>query len=114
MGKVCPESAQKREKVKKITIWKNLKMHESVREKSYEFSNSRKMLRGWFCEFVVCSNYFSEKILNCLACKTIPIYWGHESVKQYFDTSNWLFFNDLEDGYEKIKFASTSAFESSV
>ena len=52
-------------------------------------------------------HYFSEKILNCLACKTIPIYWGHESIKQYFDTSNWLFFNDLEDGYEKIKFASS-------
>ena len=52
-------------------------------------------------------HYFTEKILNCLACKTIPIYWGHESVKQYFDTSNWLFFNHLEDGYEKIKFASS-------
>ena len=52
-------------------------------------------------------HYFTEKILNCLACKTIPIYWGHGSVKQYFDTSNWLFFNDLEDGYEKIKLASS-------
>ena len=52
-------------------------------------------------------HYFTEKILNCLACKTIPIYWGHESVKQYFDTSNWLFFNDWEDGYEQIKFASS-------
>jgi len=52
-------------------------------------------------------HYFTEKILNCLACKTIPIYWGHGSIKQYFDTSNWLFFNDLEDGYEKIKFASS-------
>ena len=52
-------------------------------------------------------HYFTEKISNCLACKTIPIYWGHESVKQYFDTSNWLFFNDLEDGYEKIKLASS-------
>ena len=52
-------------------------------------------------------HYFTEKISNCLACKTIPIYWGHQSVKQYFDTSNWLFFNDLEEGYEKIKFASS-------
>jgi hypothetical protein len=52
-------------------------------------------------------HYFTEKILNCLACKTIPIYWGHESIKQYFDTSNWLFFNNLEDGYEKIKLASS-------
>ncbi len=52
-------------------------------------------------------HYFSEKILNCLACKTIPIYWGHDSIRQYFDTSNWLFFNDVEDGYEKIKFASS-------
>ena len=32
---------------------------------------------------------------------------GDESVKQYFDNSNWLFFNDLEDGYEKINFASS-------
>lgn len=53
------------------------------------------------------THLFTEKILNCLACKTIPIYWGHETIKQYFDTSNWLFFNDLEDGYEKIKFASS-------
>ena len=52
-------------------------------------------------------HYFSEKILNCLACKTIPIYWGHHSIREYFDTSNWLFFNDVEDGYEKIKFASS-------
>ena len=52
-------------------------------------------------------SYFTEKISNCLACKTIPIYWGHQSIKQYFDTSNWLFFHDLEDGYEKIKFASS-------
>ena len=52
-------------------------------------------------------HYFTEKITNCLACKTIPIYWGHESVKQYFDTSNWLFFNGLQDGYEKIKFAAS-------
>ena len=53
------------------------------------------------------AHYFTEKLLNCLACKTIPIYWGHESVKQYFDTSNWLFFSDLQDGYEKINFASS-------
>ena len=51
--------------------------------------------------------YFTEKISNCLACKTIPIYWGHESGKQYFDTSYWFFFNALEDGSEKIKFASS-------
>ena len=52
-------------------------------------------------------HFFTEKIVKCLACKTVPIYWGHETIKQYFDTSNWLFFNDLEDGYEKIKFASS-------
>jgi hypothetical protein len=29
--------------------------------------------------------YFSEKLIDCLACKTIPIYWGDPHVDQSFD-----------------------------
>ena len=30
-------------------------------------------------------NYFTEKILDCFATGTIPIYWGCENIGEYFD-----------------------------
>jgi hypothetical protein len=29
--------------------------------------------------------YFTEKLLDCLICKTIPIYWGANKISKYFD-----------------------------
>lgn len=29
--------------------------------------------------------YFTEKITDCLICKTIPIYWGANKISNYFD-----------------------------
>jgi hypothetical protein len=43
------------------------------------------------------TNYFTEKLLDCLITKTIPIYWGCPNIHEYFDTSGWIFFTDLED-----------------
>jgi hypothetical protein len=42
-------------------------------------------------------NYFTEKLLDCLITKTIPIYWGCPNISEYFDTSEWIFFTDIED-----------------
>ena len=47
-------------------------------------------------------NYFTEKLLDCLICKTIPIYWGCPNISEYFDTSEWIFFTDLEDLKTKL------------
>lgn len=35
-------------------------------------------------------NYFTEKLVDCLITKTIPIYWGCPNVSEYFDTSYWI------------------------
>jgi len=48
--------------------------------------------------------YFSEKIIDCFACKTIPIYWG-SNVEPFFDTSGIITFNtmeELENIYSKL------------
>jgi hypothetical protein len=36
------------------------------------------------------SNYFTEKLIDCLLMKTIPIYYGCTNVADYFDTAGWI------------------------
>lgn len=43
-------------------------------------------------------NYFSEKLIDCLASKTIPIYRGCPNIEEYFPKSNALItFDTLDD-----------------
>lgn len=35
-------------------------------------------------------NYFTEKLVDCLISKTIPIYYGCPNIGSYFDTSGWI------------------------
>ena len=48
------------------------------------------------------TNYFTEKLLDCLLKKTIPIYWGCPNIGDYFDTSGWILFNNFEELKDKI------------
>lgn len=43
------------------------------------------------------SRYFTDKILDCLACGTIPIYWGSPRIGEFFDSKGIILFNTLED-----------------
>ena len=36
------------------------------------------------------TNYFTEKIMDCLLTKTIPIYWGCPNIAEFFDTTGWI------------------------
>jgi hypothetical protein len=36
------------------------------------------------------TNYFSEKLVDCLITKTIPIYWGCPNISDFFDSSYWI------------------------
>lgn len=42
-------------------------------------------------------NYFSEKLIDCLLCGTIPIYWGAPDISEYFDTRGMIVFNNLDE-----------------
>ena len=47
-------------------------------------------------------NYFTEKLIDCLITKTIPIYWGCPNISEYFDTTGWIIFNDIDDLKHKL------------
>lgn len=36
------------------------------------------------------NNYFTEKLLDCLLTKTIPIYYGCPNISNWFDTRGWI------------------------
>jgi len=35
-------------------------------------------------------NYFTEKLIDCLVTKTIPIYYGCPNIHEYFNTEGWI------------------------
>jgi len=41
--------------------------------------------------------YFSEKLIDCIATGTIPIYWGCPSIGDFFNKDGILSFDTLED-----------------
>jgi hypothetical protein len=36
------------------------------------------------------NNYFTEKLMDCLLTKTIPIYYGCPNISKWFDTTGWM------------------------
>ena len=42
-------------------------------------------------------NYFTEKLIDCLAVGTVPIYWGCTNIDKFFNTDSILTFNTLEE-----------------
>lgn len=59
-------------------------------------------------------NYFSEKILDCFATKTIPIYCGTKKIINYFDQNGIIFFEkyNLNDISFDLYFNKINAVES--
>ena len=50
--------------------------------------------------------YFSEKLIDCLITKTIPIYYGCENISEYFNTTGWIILetdNIVQELYEKLQ-----------
>lgn len=41
--------------------------------------------------------YFTEKLIDCFATGTIPIYWGCPSIGNYFDERGMLVFNNVNE-----------------
>lgn len=42
------------------------------------------------------TNYFTEKLLDCLLTKTIPIYYGCPNISDFFDTTGWIILEDTD------------------
>ena len=42
-------------------------------------------------------NYYTDKIVDCFATKTIPIYWGAPNIEDYFNKDGIIIFEDEDD-----------------
>jgi hypothetical protein len=59
--------------------------------------------------------YWTEKIVDCFATKTIPIFWGDDAVSDFFDPDGIIYFNsqeELGEILEDLKVNGESIFES--
>ncbi|KAA0448390.1 MAG: hypothetical protein FXV79_04900 [Candidatus Thioglobus sp.] len=43
------------------------------------------------------TDYFTEKLLDAFACKTVPIYWGCPNIGDYFDIDGIIIFNNIDE-----------------
>ena len=41
--------------------------------------------------------YFSEKLIDCFECGTIPIYWGMPSINKFFDMDGIITFETIDE-----------------
>ncbi len=55
--------------------------------------------------------YFSEKLIDCFLCGTIPIYWGAPDVAQYFDSRGMVICQNAKEVQDAIATLSSSDFE---
>jgi hypothetical protein len=42
-------------------------------------------------------NFFTEKLVDCLVTKTIPIYWGCANIEKFFDINGFFIAEDFDD-----------------
>ncbi|CAM8660164.1 Glycosyl transferase family 10 [Oxalobacteraceae bacterium] len=65
-----------------------------------EYINPSETLNHYYYSIVIenhiSENYFTEKILNCFATGTIPIYFGAKHIDYFFDGSAILKFHSIE------------------
>lgn len=56
-------------------------------------------------------NYFTEKIVDCLAQKVVPIYWGAPNIGKFFDAEGIIFCRSEAEIVNAIRNASPSEYE---
>lgn len=56
-------------------------------------------------------NYFTEKIIDALLCRTVPIYWGCPNIGDYFDTSGMIVCEDMESLQQAIATVNEQEYE---
>ncbi len=47
-------------------------------------------------------NYFTEKFIDCIATKTVPIYWGCNNIGDFFDLQGIIIIKDDKDFIKKV------------
>lgn len=56
-------------------------------------------------------NYFTEKLIDAVLCRTVPIYWGCPNIADFMDTSGMVLCNSFDDLKQAIRAASPQLYE---
>jgi hypothetical protein len=65
--------------------------------------NKKWKVKVFDCMFHLCLEgfrneyYFSEKLIDCLITKTVPIYWGCTVIDEYFDTKGMIIVDNTDE-----------------
>jgi hypothetical protein len=61
-------------------------------------------------------NYFTEKLIDCLITKTIPIYYGCPNIDQWFDTTGWIILETptIEELHSKCNIGDYNSYNTTV
>jgi len=51
-------------------------------------------------------HYFTEKLIDAILCKTVPIYWGCPNIGDYFDTKGMVICKTAEDIHQALRVMS--------
>lgn len=55
-------------------------------------------------------NFFTEKLIDCLQTKTVPIYWGCPNIGNWFDTRGFIVVNDINEIVEVCNSLNSSTY----
>ena len=58
--------------------------------------------------------WFTEKLIDCFATGTIPIYWGCPSIDDFFNTDGMLLFDNMEELVSILENCDESLYESKL
>jgi len=79
--------------------------------KQYIFNTSQFSI---IMENSVRDNYFTEKLIDCLITKTIPIYHGCSNIGDYFNKKGIITFSDLNDLLSKISMLNENIYKNKL
>lgn len=60
------------------------------------------------------NNWFTEKLIDCLQTKTIPIYWGCPNISKWFNTDGFIIANDMEDIIHKCNLLTDKTYNNKI
>jgi len=79
--------------------------------KQYIFNTSQFSI---IMENSVRDNYFTEKLIDCLITKTIPIYHGCSNIGNFFNKKGIITFSSLEDLLNKVSLLNENIYSSKL
>ena len=91
-----------------VSLINNQELNVDVLGRGYKpFEHKQDGLLGYQYSVVIENeqepHYFTEKLLDSMVCKTIPIYWGCPNIGDYFDVQGMIICSSLEEVIEAIK-----------